>query len=51
VHRAICALLLSERADTPEPGLAATARRIVDATDADESVRAWISERSRRSGA
>ncbi|HEX4490096.1 MAG TPA: protein kinase [Acidimicrobiia bacterium] len=51
VHRAICALLLSERADTPEPGLAATARRIVDMTDADESVRAWISERSRRSGA
>jgi hypothetical protein len=40
-HRAICALLLSERAEPPETGLA----------DADVSVRRWISERAEPSGA
>jgi hypothetical protein len=50
VHRAICALLLSERADPPEPGLAETAIQILDSSAADESVRQWISERARRSG-
>ena len=48
VHRAICALLLSERAEPPEPGLAETAIRLVDSTNADDSVRRWIGERAAR---
>ncbi len=55
-HRAICALLLAERVNPPEPGLADTAITIIDSTAADASVRAWVSERcalagARRSGA
>jgi hypothetical protein len=50
VHRAICALLLSERAEPPEPGLADAALRILDTTDADVAVRGWIEARA-RSGA
>jgi len=51
VHRAICALLLSERDDPPEPGLAETAMRLLDSTNADDSVRQWIGERAARSAA
>jgi hypothetical protein len=49
VHRAICALLLSERADPPEPDLAEAAMRLLDSTNADDSVRQWIGERAERS--
>ena len=49
VHRAICAALLSERADPPEPGLAEAALRLLRSTNADESVRQWIGERVERS--
>jgi tetratricopeptide (TPR) repeat protein len=45
-HRAICALLLSERAEPPEPGLASVARRLIESTSADESVREWIRDRA-----
>jgi tetratricopeptide (TPR) repeat protein len=48
-HRAICALLLSERADPPEPGLARAAMRLLESTDADDSVRRWIGDRAGRS--
>jgi hypothetical protein len=51
VHRAICALLLSERADPPEPALAEAAMRLVESTNADDSVRQWIFERAERSAA
>jgi tetratricopeptide (TPR) repeat protein len=50
VHRAICALLLSERADPPEAGLAETAIRLVDSTTTDDAVRRWIGERAEGSG-
>ena len=50
-HRAVCALLLGERAEPPEPGLAEVARRLIESTDADDSVRRWITERAERSGA
>jgi hypothetical protein len=49
-HRAICALLLSETAEPPEPGLATTAKRLVTSTDADESAISWVCERAERSG-
>jgi tetratricopeptide (TPR) repeat protein len=48
-HRAICALLLSERPEPPEPELADVARRLIDSTNADEPVRRWITERAERS--
>jgi len=50
-HRAICAVLLSERAEPPEAGLADAGMRLIASTDADPLVRAWISERAARSGA
>jgi hypothetical protein len=50
-HRAICALLLSERSEPPGPGLAATAMRLIESTDADDSVRGWIADRAETSGA
>jgi hypothetical protein len=46
VHRAICALLLSERAEPPEPGLADHAIRLLGFADADDSVLAWIGARA-----
>jgi hypothetical protein len=49
-HRAICALLLSEATEPPEPGLAATAKRLVTSTDADDSLVRWVCERAERSG-
>jgi hypothetical protein len=49
VHRAICALLLSERDEPPEPGLADTAMQLLESTNADDSVRKWIRERVERS--
>lgn len=49
VHRAICALLLSERDEPPEPGLAPAALRLLESTNADDSVRQWIGERAARS--
>ena len=50
-HRAICAVLLSERADPPEPNLAQAAMRLLDTTNADDSVRQWIGDRAERSAA
>jgi eukaryotic-like serine/threonine-protein kinase len=48
-HRAICALLLSERADPPELGLGETAIRLIASTNADDSVVRWIGQRAERS--
>lgn len=50
-HRAICAVLLSERASPPEPNLAQAAMRLLDSTNADDSVRRWIGDRAQRSAA
>jgi len=46
VHRAICALLLSERAEPPEAGLADHAIALLGPAEADASVLAWIGERA-----
>jgi tetratricopeptide (TPR) repeat protein len=50
-HRAICALLLSERIEPPQTGLDEVAVRLISSTDAEASVRRWISERAARSRA
>ena len=51
VHRAICALLLSERDDPPEVGLADIAVALVASAGADDTVRRWIANRAEGSGA
>jgi hypothetical protein len=48
-HRGICALLLSERVDPPEPNLHDAALRLLESTNADDAVREWIGERAERS--
>ena len=44
----ICALVLSERAEPPESGLADTARRILETATADAAVHEWITTRAER---